>query len=530
MSEGKTFRQFEKFGAVADEKTRRAIVEYLLQELQKTEKGANPLTNAQTDNFSTALENIIDHKLLRELCKKDPKLAEDIALEILDFLNATKLKVDSTDDPFAKEGGQLAKFRQCSEDLFETEWKNHERFLNNAYNNGELDTEFYRKQFEESSSGEDFQEGKHNFESVKEHLSEKWESLLNGKRTAHELRLIDEGRKKFCEDLYRRLDNLKKLQEAVEPFCGELGRLWDLSKGSLHRIDLDILKKYSELLKRDKSLTELAEMLGRMQKAEKEYEEELFANTRLKAEWKTEYAHKADLVGVRESDDLSSMLPAEAALLGDPVLETVFLKKFAEKKLQTFEFQNRYKHFVPEQFQDKRQKAKEGNKGPFIVCVDTSGSMHGVPEAVAKTLCFAILKIAIRDSRKCYLILFSGAITTVNLTDFKTSLEKLMDFLGMSFGGGTDENIALKEAVRMLNTEEYRNGDVLMISDFVTSGLTGETLHMIKEAKKKKAKFHSLVIGSSGNQGEINEFDSNWIYDPNNPERVISLVRNLRSI
>jgi uncharacterized protein with von Willebrand factor type A (vWA) domain len=54
------------------------------------------------------------------------------------------------------------------------------------------------------------------------------------------------------------------------------------------------------------------------------------------------------------------------------------------------------------EFQDKRQKEKEEAKGPFIICVDTSGSMHGTPETVAKTLCFAILKIAIKRKQKMF--------------------------------------------------------------------------------------------------------------------------------
>jgi len=75
---------------------------------------------------------------------------------------------------------------------------------------------------------------------------------------------------------------LKKLQEALEPFTKELGRLWDMSKGNWQRVNLDILKRYAELLQRDKALKELAEMLGKMRQAEKEFEEELFAKIQLK--------------------------------------------------------------------------------------------------------------------------------------------------------------------------------------------------------------------------------------------------------
>jgi len=309
-----------------------------------------------------------------------------------------------------------------------------------------------------------------------------------------------------------------------------LGRLWDMSKGRWQKINFDVLKKYAELLERDKSLQELAEMLGRMRQAEREYEEEIFADMVIKPAWKAEHAAKAELVGVHESDDISSMLPAEAALLADEITELLFYKKFVEKKLQTFEYQAKVLSWEEEEIKKKRQKEKEDKKGPFIICVDTSGSMHGTPETVAKTLCFALLKMAVRDNRKCYLISFSTAIETLNLTDLKNNLDKLVEFLSMSFHGGTDAVPAMREALRMLETEEYKKADVIMVSDFVMSGFDEQIQNQIITAKENKTKFHSLVIGNSGNKNTINEFDSNWVYNANQNDCVLQLVKNINNI
>ena len=316
----------------------------------------------------------------------------------------------------------------------------------------------------------------------------------------------------------------------LEPFTKELGRLFDMSKGNWQRANFDILKKYAEFLKKDKALLELAEMLGRMRQSEKEFEEELFANTVIKPEWKVEHSGKSDLVGIRESDDLSSLLPSETALLSDPLLEIVFMKKFAEKKLQTFEYQARNQSFNEEEIQDKRLKAKEDAKGPIIICVDSSGSMHGTPETVAKTLCFAILKIAIRENRKCFLISFSTGIETLNMSDLKNSLEKIIEFLSMSFHGGTDASPAMKEAVRQLESNDYKKADVLVISDFIMPSFDNGTNEKIIQAKENKTKFHSLVIGQSQNNTVVKEFDHNWFYDPSNPDRLLNLVKNLNEI
>ena len=229
--------------------------------------------------------------------------------------------------------------------------------------------------------------------------------------------------------------------------------MWDLSGGIWKRTGFDVLQKYADLLKKDKQLKELAEQLGRFRKTEKEFEEEEFEKTIFKKEWKIQHAQKSEFVGVHESDDLSSLLPSETALLSENVTESIFFKKFAEKKLQTFEFQSHFLDTTESTEKDKRQKAKESDKGPFVICVDTSGSMHGTPEYVAKVLCFAILKIAIEDKRKCYLISFSTSIQTMDLADLPNSLDKVVEFLQMSFHDGTDATPAVTHAIKILNTE-----------------------------------------------------------------------------
>ncbi len=368
------------------------------------------------------------------------------------------------------------------------------------------------------------------FELIKENFIENWILLLKEKQIRWELGQIENQRIIFCDVLYKQIDNLKRLINVLEPFTSELGRLWDMSKGNWQRVNIDILQRYAELLQKDKSLKELAEMLGKMRQAEREFEEELIAKVQLKPEWKVEHASKADLIGIHESDDIGSLLPSETALLSDEIMQSVFFKKFAEKKLQTFEYQAKMLSYREEEFKDIRQKEKQEAKGPFIVCVDTSGSMHGTPETVAKTLCFAILKLAIRDNRNCYLISFSTGIETLNLKDLKNSLDKIISFLSMSFQGGTDATPAMREVLRMLKTQDYNKADVIVVSDFIMSAFDIPTQNQIKSAKGNNTKFHSLLVGNSQNPAAIKDFDSNWIYDLSNPNSVLSLIKNINEL
>jgi uncharacterized protein with von Willebrand factor type A (vWA) domain len=526
------FDRFINFGTIADEATRKQIAESIYEALREKTNLPAGLSNADTDNFASAIENILNNETMRELCAKDTGLAEQVTRDILDFINKTKRQIQKTENPFEAEQCLLDNFKATEKTDFEKNWETTAPVIQENYERQSLDTEFYYNEFQKSLEPPKEKKDKNavSFQSVKEHFLEKWGGLLFSKKLQWELNLIEEQRKQFCEELYQKIEDLKKLQEILAPFTGELGRLWDMSRGRWQKVNFDVLKKYAELLQRDESLRELAEMLGRMRQAEREYEEEVFADLKIIPKWKAEHAAKSELVGIYESDDISSMLPAEAALLSDETTELLFYKKFAEKKLQTFEYQAKVLSLEEEQFQNKRQKAKEDKKGPFIICVDTSGSMHGTPETVAKTLCFALLKTAVRDNRKCYLISFSTAIETLDLTDIKNNLDKLIEFLSMSFNGGTDATPAMREALRMLETEDYKKADVVMVSDFIMSGFDEETKGKIKTAKENKTKFHSLVIGESGNKNTIEEFDSNWMYNFNDKGSVLQLVKDIHSV
>ncbi len=640
------FSRFENFGLISDEATRKIFAENIYSHLQRNLNSSVGFANAITDNFTSAIDEVLTNQTMRELCSRDPELAEKITQEILEFINSTKKSIIKADKPTEEEENLLNELCDLDKSKFVDLWSKICEYIQKNYNQEKIDLNFYTKQFkscffedewnfgnskeikleidpelflidkfekivahekvfypiwreslniitknykkrdidcneffgkfqdalklDKEKKREIFEKTKNSFvtdwkklreerilkenrknkdvnnsikikealeksqndrfPAIKEHFIETWKNLIKEKQIKWELEIIEENRKKFCEELYKRIEELKKLQDALEPFTNELGRLWDMSKGNWQHVNLDILKKYAEFLQRDKSLKELAEMLGKMQQAEKEFEEELFSNIQLKTEWKVEHASKADLIGIHESDDLSSLLASETAQLADKTMQTVFFKKFAEKKLQTFEYQARMLSYREEEFEDKRQKEKEDANGPFIICVDTSGSMHGTPETVAKTICFAILKIAIRDNRKCYLISFSTGIETLNLTDLKNSLEKIISFLSMSFHGGTDATPAMKEALRMLTTQEYKKADVIMISDFIMPAFDKITQDNLKAAKDNKTKFHSLVIGDSKNPATIKDFDNNWYYDLNNQGSILTLVKNIKEL
>lgn len=532
---------FENYGKVSTIENRKKLVDAILDKTtsEDEDKVSFP-KNKEIQNYSTSIDSVINNSELLKLTKENTEISNQITSDIFNWAKNTANQINKS-NPFYEEVEYLNEINAKKSEYFHANFSTISKFINEKYEMTYFDTYFYKKELEKikknyestllSSENIDFIPKKDSpIDTLKKDFIETWNTKLIDKKLKHELSEIDKAREKFVKELYEKINQFNKLKELLEPFTNDLGRLWDLSGGIWKRTGFDILQKYAELLKNDKQLKELAEQLGRFRKTEKEFEEEEFEKTIFKKEWKIQHAQKSEFVGVHESDDLSSLLPSETALLSETTTESIFFKKFAEKKLQTFEFQSHFLDTTEDKEKDKRLKAKESDKGPFVICVDTSGSMHGTPEYVAKVLCFAILKIAIEDKRRCYLISFSTSIQTMDLADLPNSLDKVVEFLQMSFQGGTDATPAIKHAIKMLNSENYKKADLLMISDFIMQGFDTNTITEIEKAKEQKSIFHSLTISNSSNQNIINQFDYNWVYNTQNPNAMIELVRNMKEI
>ncbi len=90
--------------------------------------------------------------------------------------------------------------------------------------------------------------------------------------------------------------------------------------------------------------------------------------------------------GIQQGDDILRLLPPELATLGITELEYEFYRRLVEKQLLTYRLHG-------EAWRESDRTAgstpdvDEQPRGPFIVCVDTSGSMGGFNEQCAKAFC-----------------------------------------------------------------------------------------------------------------------------------------------
>lgn len=494
------------------------------------------LNETQISNYEIDIQSIIDNK---EKTKGDKfiKLHKNISN------NWKRLIEKQSITAIAQQLQQISKkskeqelkenFDKLPIDKFKKEWKNwnnYKEFIKTKYRKRDFDLNKYQEEFKTIENTE-IKLNETKLKSVKKEFIDQWNEKLSIEKLQQNIKIIDETREQFLNDLYNKIEELKELLKLLAPFLNEttdLGRLWDMSAGNWQNVNFSLLEKYAQILKDKKEIQELAELLGKYRKAEAELEEEEFENIEVISKYKIEHSGKSELIGITESDDLNNLLPTELALFSDLETESIFYKRFAEKKLQTFQYVNKENDFEQKSITDKRQKEIEKDKGPFIIAVDTSGSMYGEPEFLAKVIAFAITRIAISEKRKAFLISFSTGIETFELTDIQNSIVKLIDFLQMSFHGGTDASEAVLEALKQLETKNYEKADLLIISDGVFGNLNNNTLKSIEKLKKKGNKFNSLMIGNSYNEIALNFCNNIWQYDPNYNE-LKDLIRTIKT-
>lgn len=525
------YERFIEFGNLLDRKSRRYLVEYFRHKIDQTSYQPPTINDQYFKYFQSALENIfaIDHLL--PLIRGNRRISQHVVLDTLHWIRKTFTKVRSQ-NPFKEEEDLLKGWAVTPLKIFTERYPFLLNYLKNKYTRQEIDTAFYRNRFNtffsktlsDRTTGE-----KQKFELIFTDLLSQWDAFLQAKILAYQLTKFEEEEENYTALLEAKVDGYNRMESLFNPVTKYLG--WDMSKELWKDTSFEVLEQYEDLLKNEASIQELADLLGEMKEAEIVMEEETFEKTIVRREWIVDELAKSEIVGVHESQDLSNLVSSEVGLLSDATMESLFLKKYVDKQLLTFRYEDRQLVKSQNNIMEVHSRVKKKEKGPFIVLVDTSESMMGRPEQIAKVLCLGILKMAIKDNRRAFLINFSIGIQTLDLSDIYNSLEAIANFLRMSFNGGTDASLALTEALRQLSTNDYQDADVLMISDFIMYRIEKDVLEDIRYFQQnKETEFHSLTLSKEANSEILKRFDTNWIYDPRQKGIIKELTRGLGTI
>lgn len=526
------YQRFVEFGHLLDRKMRRYLVHYLQNKLEPGRHIIPELNDQYYAYFQQALDELFSIPGLLDLAEGNAKITKQVVLDILRWLRKSYDKARAK-NPYEDELQRLEGWAITPMHVFVRRWPNLPTFLRTQYSREEIDSNFYQDRFQQLIGNKAFDElnadEKAGAERLLKDVLAQWDARLHAKILDFQLEKLDEEKEAFTALVEKKVDEYQKLYELVSPFSDYLG--WDMSRELWEETSFDILEQYNELLEDERSLKELAEMLGRMREAEIEIEEETFEKTIIRQEWKVDETAKAEIVGVHESDDLNNLLSTEASLLGDEDTELLFLKKYADKNLMTFRYEDRKLVRSEDQLTEINQRVRQKEKGPFIVCVDTSESMTGRPEQIAKVLCMGILKMAINENRRAYLINFSRGIKTLDLYNIADSIDEIAAFLRMSFYGGTDVSLALYETIRQLKGNDYEDADVLIISDFIMYKIDDDVLREVRFFQQNKGtQFHSLTLSKEANPEVLEFFDTNWVYNPKQKGIIRELTAGLQDI
>ena len=348
------------------------------------------------------------------------------------------------------------------------------------YTLAELNIEYYIR---ELSDAWEFR--KEEGPALKELFLDKWFTLLNRKEYDYQYRHIET----LCNDFYL-IQRKGGSQADNMPFHSRVEWLMH----TFPKLKPEMLE-YERTMKNHPAIRELVKLLGKRSKDNLKYDSASGIGKKLLVG----HSAQSDIEGITQGNNLSSLLPIEYCYLADDALRPVFMERFVEKRLQVFDYKS-------EQMESNDEnRGKVSGQGPFIVCVDTSGSMQGERERLAKSAILAIAMLTEKTHRKCYVINFSDETVGLAIEDLGRDLPKLAQFLSESFHGGTDIEPALSEAVRIINGNDYKDSDIVLISDFEIPPMSwGMAEIKLPQLKARKTTFFGLVFGNQPEMDYLN--------------------------
>lgn len=325
---------------------------------------------------------------------------------------------------------------------------------------------------------------------------------------------IERIRKEFLEKFKDRIQKIKKLYEIISNLDLGTGFLWDLCKRDITNTDISILLEWIEILKNNKEIIELSNLLGKIRVYKKNLNQEKILKTINKDIKIPIINSKEEITGIKIGKSIENLLSNELLLLNDSELEILFDLKFIEEKLMLFDFQS-FENTIEKEKVEETKNVEQEEKGPIILCIDTSGSMSGAPETIAKAISFCILAKAVSEKRNCLLINFSTEIEVIELNSL-SSFSKILSFLRKSFHGGTDIYSAIDYSIKKIKEENFKKSDILIVSDFIIDNIGSTLEEEMKKIKLLENKFYSLSIGNLFLPNSIDSiFSKQWVYNPN---------------
>lgn len=299
---------------------------------------------------------------------------------------------------------------------------------------------------------------------------------------------------------------LDKYLDVVPAYLAEKGvsddefeQAWALMGGIWNNLEFERIRTIVKLQKDYPEVLEVAKVLGRIADDDGNEKVPLGGGNTMSVD----HSAPSDIEGVTVGNDLSSMLPSEMAQMVDEDLNGLFVYKFATRNLQNF----RYKSQIMNP-SHKLQMHKARQKGPMVVCLDTSGSMAGVPERISHSLIVKLLQLALRQDRDFLLIAFSYMAKAFEV---RKNRARLLDFFRKPANGDTDVSDMLNMCIETLMSKpEFMSADVCLVSDYKMPVAGDALMKRILDLREAGTRFYGLQIGETSFKEWPKYFDRIW--------------------
>ena len=334
----------------------------------------------------------------------------------------------------------------------------------------------------------------------------------------------------FAADWAERCGDIDELVGAF----GDLGDLlkntrWDALRGLLRSTEWREVLRIRALIERLPELARILRALGRARPTDELLESSQALQAVVEqAEVQRSVARRVrvpdlpgETRGVQRSGRIARMLPAEAMLLGHPRLRLVWHARRAERTLLAYEDDDHLQEdcLRPAPVLRPIQRPapeRRLERGPMLVCVDTSGSMQGGAEAVAKAVVLEAVRCAHAQRRACRVYAFGGPdeVVEMELGVDAEGVGRLARFLGQGFGGGTDICGPLERAIARLDEAGWELADLLIASDG-EFGATPALAARVGAARRERGlRVQGILIGDRETIGLLELADDiHWVRD-----------------
>lgn len=191
-----------------------------------------------------------------------------------------------------------------------------------------------------------------------------------------------------------------------------------------------------------------------------------------------------DMVGVSIDGDVGRLLPHELVSIADPDLELDALRRLVERQMMCREY----------------RAVEMVAKGPVIVTVDESGSMHGEKIHTAKAMALAMAWIARHQKRWCALVAYSGdsGQRLLPLPPGRWDEAALCVWLSEFIGCGSSLDVPVREMPAIYESLNPPRGktDVVMITDAICDIPDQAQENFLTWKSMAQAKVISLIVRS----------------------------------